>query len=565
MIKLTAIAIALVLVIGSLITPSILAQEPEVTATTTTSTAPQISVSASDIQRGLTQTVHINTGVPADVIGKITYPSGHQTIFQGTTDETGQLDYSFKVGGNSKPGTATVDILASTDQGRASASTTFGIYPKGALIVITPEPLPPVIVVEENETSIVTEDNASEGGIEVPIENVTVVIPTNETIEPPASDNSSEVIVVEQNETEIVTGDNASESEIEIPDEVIDEIGEEPVIIAEGNESTITENVTAPVEVPITENTTTAPEEPIVIVDQNETVIVTPDNSSDINVPINESSVIIPSNETTVPEPVENETEVIIAPENETEVITGDNASEIPQVPDDVIDQIEEEPAIIVEGNETTIGENITASEPLPDDVVPIDNATNAGNVTDIIVVPPSEQLPGNITAPTEELPSFNETTTPIPFPPFNETQIPPMVNVSQPGEAPLTNVTVGENVTVEAPGNITVGVETPNGTVPLPPLTNVTDPDAAIDQVEEATEVLDEAVNSGNVDEIIAALQEAIQSNAAIALTVDTATNEQADRAEQAVANMNEVINEAFSEVSEGDNGDDQGEDENN
>jgi hypothetical protein len=505
MIKTLATAIALILTLSIATTAFAQGQN----AITTTSSTP-VQVSAQDIQRGNTQTIHIETGSPGDVIGKVTYPSGHQVIFQGTTDEFGVLDYSFKVGGNTKPGTATIDILASTDEGRASGSTTFGVYPKGALIPI-PTPTPPT--------------------------------PT-----PP----------------------------IEVP-------------AAE-------ENVTAtptPEPIPIENETTTAPEEPIVIAPENETTVITPDNSTDIIPPVNETSVIIPSNETTVPDPVENETEVIIAPENETDIVTGDNASEVPQVPDDIIDEIED-PVIIVPGNETTVGENVTVSEPLPDDVVPIDNATNAGNVTDIIVIPPGEEIPANVTEPepgkelpeniTEAIPPEIEGNATQPVEAENVTVIePPSENITEtpPIEenitAPAENMTIGDNATVEAPitpngttplenitieapteGNVTVETPDTNVTVtepepePLPPV-NVTTPDEAIDLVENQTEALDQAVDSGNVDEIIVAMQNAISAQQTIINVVQSASEDERDAAEEAVNNMNDRIAEAFNEVSEG------------
>ncbi len=503
MIKTLATAVALILTLS--IATTAFAQNA---ITTATISATPVQVSAQDIQRGNTQTIHIETGSPGDVIGKVTYPSGHQVIFQGTTDEFGVLDYSFTVGGNTKPGTATVDILASTDAGRAQGTTTFGVYPKGALI-----PTPPPI--------------------EVPIE----------------------------------------------------------------------ENVTEPEELP-----------PIIIAPENETSTVTPDNSTDIIPPVNDTSIIIPSNETTVPDPVENETEVIIAPENETEIATGDNASEVPQIPDDIVDQIED-PVVIVPGNETTVGENVTVSEPLPDDVVPIDNATNAGNVTDIIVIPPGEEIPANVTEPGEELPENiteaipptiegnvtqpaenvtviepSENVTEVPEVPAetpgNESDIepveplPPIMNETVPPiEVPATNVTVGDNVTIEEPitpngttpvenitveapadGNVTVEtgesnvtVTEPGPTPTEPPVVNVTSPDEAIDLVENQTEALDQAIESGNVDEIITAMQEAIQAQQAIVNVVQTASEEERDAAEEAVNSMNELISEAFNEVSEG------------
>jgi hypothetical protein len=441
----------------------IFAQEPEVTTTSS-----PIDVKADDIQRGNTQTINIKTESPADIIGKVTYPSGHAVIFQGTTDESGALDYSWKVGPNTKPGTASVDVLASTDQGRATGSTTFEIVPKGALIPPPGEPAPP-----------------------------------------------------------------------------------------------------------IQENTTTAPEEPIVIAPENETSTVTPDNATQggIQIPINDTSIVIPSNETTFPEPVQNDTEVIIGPSNETEIVTGDNASQVPEIPDEALPINDTE--IIIPGNETTVGENTTVSEPSIPDITPIDNATNAGNLTDVIVVPPTAETPSNITESelpplnvTEEFPA-NETMAPpaidgnltaptqLPIPPSEpEPAIPPSnITVTEPGN--VTAVPPSENVTIESPTNGNVSIETPGTNITVtepsvPPAVNVSTPDEAIDLVENQTEVLDQAVESGNVDEIIKAMQQAIRDQQAIIAIVQTATDEERDRAEEAVNNMNEVISEAFSEVSE-------------
>ena len=188
--------------------------------------------------------------------------------------------------------------------------------------------------------------------------------------------------------------------------------------------------------------------------------MVTPDNATDISIPVNDTSVVIPSNETTVPEPTTNDTEVIIAPANETEIVTGDNASEVPQVPDDIVDQIED-PVVIVPGNATEVAENVTVTEPEP--APPID-----------VILPAPDG-----------------------------------------------------NVTIEAPGNITIGVETPNGTTPLP-IPEPETPDEAVEVVENATETLDQAVEGGNVDEIIAAMQQAIQAQQAIISVVQTATEEE-------------------------------------
>ena len=406
-----SIAIAAILLSGivSIVQPTtIRAQEPEVT----TSSQGTLQVSAEDIQRGNTQTIHIQSDSPGSVIGILTYPSGHQVFMQGETDEQGALDYSFKIGGNTKPGTFNVDVLAATDAGKASGSTTFQVTPKGALV-------------------------------------------------PPG----------------------------EIP------------------------------EVPVEENTTTAPEEPVVVAPENETTVVTPDNSTDIVPPVNDTSVIIPSNETTIPDPVQNDTEVIIAPENETEIVTEENASSVPEIPDEVVEDINET-SVIVPGNVTEIGENATVSEPLPEDVQPISNDTTAGNVTDIVVVPPgnvtglpegelppqveniTEEIPpaidANVTAPTEENvtvvenasetvptpepapieenvtapPPFlpeNETAEPVPFPPQNETETPPATNVTvdAPANGNVTVETPESNVTVTEPSEIPT---TPNGTTPTEP-----------------------------------------------------------------------------------------------
>ena len=58
----------------------------------------------------------------------------------------------------------------------------------------------------------------------IPINDTSVVIPSNETTVPDPTTNDTEVIVAPENETETVTPDNATDAEIEIPEEVIDQI-----------------------------------------------------------------------------------------------------------------------------------------------------------------------------------------------------------------------------------------------------------------------------------------------------------------------------------------------------
>lgn len=466
-------------------------QEPEATQ------APEafsVEVNANNIQRGSIQTINIQTGEPAKLIGIITYPSGHKILMQGETDETGNLDYSFRVGGSSKQGTAAVTVLAVSQSGIAKGETNFEIVKKGQPIP-TPTPTP------EPGANV----TAPSGNITEPVGNATAPI-TNGTI---------------------------------------------PI----GN---ITE--------PVGNDTTTAPEEPIVIAPENETTTVTPDNSTDISIPVNDTSVVIPSNETTIPEPTTNDTEVIVAPENETETVTPDNATDAEiEIPEEVIDQINDT-STVVPGNVTEIAENVTVSEPLPEDVIPIENETTTGNITDIIVVPPEEQpevivnetgggepivcvtapcpaFPGNVTGPA---PIGNETTN------ITEPALPVEPPIDLPPQPP---VETQENATIDiindtgtAPTPEPEPVPPANGTVQEPePAT----PEEAIENVDNATEELEQAIEEGTNPEIIAAMSKAINSLEDIAQSVDTATEEEKNNAKESVENLNSLIEDAIEQAS--------------
>ena len=361
-----------------------------------------VEVSANDIQRGSIQTLDIQTSEPAKLIGIITYPSGHKILMQGETDESGSLDYSFRVGGSAKPGTAAVKVLAVSQSGIASGDGNFQIVKKGQPIPTptpTPEPGTNVTTPSENVTA------PPEGNVTAPITNGT--IPVGNITEPAGND------------------------------------------------------------------TTTAPEEPIVIAPENETTTVTPDNSTDISIPVNDTSVVIPSNETTVPDPTTNDTEVIIAPENETETVTPDNATDAEiEIPEEVIDEINDT-STVVPGNETEIAENVTVSEPLPEDVIPIENETTTGNITDIIVVPPEEQ-PEVVVNETGGGEPIICVTQPCPAPEGNVTGPAPIgnetTNITAPAE-PADNATVTEPIQppAETQENATIDIINDTGTAPTP------------------------------------------------------------------------------------------------
>lgn len=103
---------------------------------------PQLSVYASaekdPITRGSTQTIHVKvmdktkTIDGATVIATVTYASGKTTkTFSGTTDSNGMWSFSWQIGGNSNPGTFTVDISAMKsgyDVGKTSLA--FKVNPK---------------------------------------------------------------------------------------------------------------------------------------------------------------------------------------------------------------------------------------------------------------------------------------------------------------------------------------------------------------------------------------------------------------------------------------------------
>lgn len=459
MIKTLATAVALILTLS--IATTAFAQNQ------TGATGLQIQV-VPQIQRGHQQHLTVfsvddqgNEVNASEIQSTITNAKGNLVGPKTLYTQSGET-VSYKVGPNTAPQNITIDSCL-TEQDLC-ATQSYSVFPKGQAQV--PLPLPPVMP----EPELPEANNTGEGEIVVPA-----------------------------NETEVTTPEGGNET---LPEQPVPELPAENVTVEAPTEPVpfppINETISIPpaVEIPVEGNdTTTAPEAPIVIVPENETSVVTPDNATEggIEIPINDTSVVIPSNETTVPEPTTNDTEVIVAPSNETEIVTGDNASEVPQIPDDIVDQIED-PVVIVPGNETTVGENTT-------------------------------------------------TTTPIPIEPEPEPTLPVDVNVTVPADG---------NVTVEAPGpgNITVGVETPNGTVPLP-LPEPETPDEAVEVVENATETLDQAVEGGNVDEIIAAMQQAIQAQQAIVSVVQEATDEERAAASDAVNNLNELISEAMSEVS--------------
>ena len=182
-------------------------QEPEATQ------APEafsVEVTAADIQRGSVQTLNIKTSEPSKLIGIITYPSGHKILMQGETDETGSLDYSFRVGGSTKPGTAAVKVLAVSQSGIASGDGNFQIVKKGAPIP-TPEPIP------EPGTNVTTpsgnETAPPEGNATVPITNGT--IPVGNITEPVGNDTTTApeepIVIAPDNETTTVTPDNGTD------------------------------------------------------------------------------------------------------------------------------------------------------------------------------------------------------------------------------------------------------------------------------------------------------------------------------------------------------------------
>ena len=141
-----------------------------------------VQVSANDIQRGSIQTLNINTGEPAKLIGIITYPSGHKILMQGETDETGSLDYSFRVGGSAKPGTAAVKVIAVSQAGIASGEGNFQIVKKGQPIP-TPTPTP-----EPGANVTAPSGNITEP-VEPPITNGT--IPIGNITETPGNDTTT--------------------------------------------------------------------------------------------------------------------------------------------------------------------------------------------------------------------------------------------------------------------------------------------------------------------------------------------------------------------------------------
>ena len=141
------------------------------------------------------------------------------------------------------------------------------------------------------------------------------------------------------------------------------------------------------------------------------------------------------------------------------------------------------------------------------------------GNVSDIIVVPPQEgQIEINATQP-----SFNETlevTPPIFFPDENQTGQP----------TPVPPPVDGAGLRPEQ----------------LPVL-----PDEAIDNVGNASEDLEQAIDNGSEAGILKAMQEAISAQQQVVSVVETATPEQREEAKDKVEVLTDLIDQAFSEVS--------------
>ena len=130
--------------------------------------------------------------------------------------------------------------------------------------------------------------------------------------------------------------------------------------------------------------------------------------------------------------------------------------------------------ATVVPGNVTEIAENVTVSEPLPEDVIPIENETTTGNITDIIVVPPEEQPEvivndtggaEPIICVTQPCPAGNETAGPAPI--GNET-----TNITEPAEPTDNETALPVEPPAETQENATIDIINDTASTP-PPETN--------------------------------------------------------------------------------------------
>ena len=485
-------------------------------ATPSTEFTAEVEAGEDSVIRGSEQTITVDSSDPAQIFGTITYASNFTRAFVGNTNDDGVFEHTWVIGGNSKPGTFKVDVIAisSLDNRAAQASTSFVVTTAGAEAILTPTPGPITpaengTVTEGNGTIIVPEEpipiNITEGNItEIPPgaivnetipsinETIPIPVPINETagnvtipVPIPVNSTTNETVdvpVLPINETVPVSNETVSEG---------------PVA---GNETTDT---TTPEDI----------QDEIIIIPSNETVIVTPDNGTDISIDINETEVIIPTNETTNPEPTNNQSEVIVAPENDTIVLTPDNDTDagpveeepiqvnetVDVVPGDIVDIAENETAAEIE-EET--GTGLNQSEQLPTEI-PI-NATT-GNVTEPIPIPINTTT-GNQTV---EVPPIDVQI------PENMTEIPVPVNETTGAPIPANETTGGEET--EPPLNASNG----NGEA-----TGVKD---IIDELDQRVVELEDT--SATQQEVFAAVGTAIeQMGDAISIIPGLTGEEQAD-----------------------------------
>jgi hypothetical protein len=468
----------------------------------------EISLAEDTITRGSEQTITVETSDKAQIFGSITYASNFTRAFIGNTNDDGVFEHKWTIGGNSLPGTFKVNVIAISEDNRATqASATFTVQRAGDETVIigpTPEPEQPAdngTVSEGNGTIIVPEEPIPINVTE-PVANVTEPVPVeNQTI---PSINETIPVPVPVNTT-------AGNETIPVPIPVNSTTNQTvPVPELPTNETIPVANETQPA-VNETQGEETAPEDiedEVIVAPTNETVVVTPDNGTDISVPINDTSVVIPTNETVNPEPTTNETEVIIAPQNDTVIVTPDNTtSEIPVEINDT--------SVAVPGDIVVIAENETAAEPTGNETIPVLNQT--------------EQLPTEI--------------------PVNSTQ----GNETIPIPIPINQTTGNETIPippieVDIPSNTTIPVQ--NETTTTEPVKNES---GNGNGVKDIIASLDERVvtlenKSASQDQVFSAVGGAIEDMGEAISIIPGLTEDEAANIKDAVNNVKEAITEAIS-----------------
>jgi hypothetical protein len=389
-------------------------QQPPITTQEPPAETPQLGVMVeaekSAVQRGQRQTINVLTTEPnAIYFGIITYASKSQALFLGFTDPSGADTQTFKINGNSRPGTFTVEVLAIHEGQFASDETSFLVYKRGQ-IPIPPVTEPPVENVTLPDGGNVTVPGGNitlpdGGNVTLPGDNQTgpsgnVTIPDGGNVTIPDNGN---VTLPEGNIT-LPGGGNITLPDggnVTLPDGGnVTQPGGENITIPEDGNITIPENgnITIPGGGNITipeDGNVTLPE------DGNITIPGIPGNITlpDGNLTMPGGNITIPDGageNVTGPETGENETSIEVPAGNAT-------------LPEDMPIIEIDEPIVIVPSENITLPEVPAENMTIPTDGnQTIDGGGLQGNETTDI---PPEQLPPiieNITDTIEE--ATNET-----------------------------------------------------------------------------------------------------------------------------------------------------------